>query len=98
VVVVVWLWRCGGGDNDVVSEIGLKMSISLHVQLPLFLSDFNETWKVLDRFSTILKHKFEENPSSGSRCVRTDRYDKANRRFPQFCEKRLRNKEHVCSV
>jgi hypothetical protein len=41
-----------------------------HVKFPLFLSDFDETWSYLDRFSR--KHsntKFHENPSGGRRRV-----------------------------
>ena len=29
----------------------LKMYIGLHVKYPLFLSDFNDTWIFLDKFS-----------------------------------------------
>jgi hypothetical protein len=51
------------------------MYMSLHVKYPLFLTDFNETRKFLDRFKKFLNIKFHENPSSGNRvvpCGRTD--------------------------
>ena len=45
---------------------------------------------MLDRFSKIHSNKkLQENPSSGSKvvpCGWTDRHDKANSRFSQFCE------------
>jgi hypothetical protein len=47
--------------------------------------------QILEKFSNI---KFDENPSCGSGVVpcgqtdgRTDRYDEANNRFSQFCER-----------
>jgi hypothetical protein len=48
-----------------------KIHIGLHVECPLFLLDFNETW-IFEKYSNI---KFHENPSGGSRvvpCGRTD--------------------------
>jgi hypothetical protein len=59
-----------------LNEILLKMYIGLHVQYPLFLSDFNETLI----FSTGFRKKYSEikfigNPSSGSQVVPWERTD-----------------------
>jgi len=58
-------------------EILSKMYIGLHVNYPLFMSDFNDigifSGQIFEKSSNI---KFYENPSSGSRvvpCGRTDR-------------------------
>ena len=69
-----------------------KKYIGLHVEYPLFLSNFNGPWI----FSTDLKKKsanikFNENPSSGSRGVqfgRTDRRadEEVSSRFSLFSE------------
>ena len=65
------------------------MYIGLHVNYPLFLSDFKE----ISIFSTDLKKsnvKFHENQSNGRQvvpCGRTDGHDEANCRFSQFCER-----------
>ena len=43
-------------------------------------------------FEKVSNIKFNQNPSSGRRvvaCGQTDGRDEANRRFSQFCEKRL---------
>jgi len=43
--------------------------------------------QIFEKHSNII---FHENPSGRSRVVprgHTDRYDDANRRFPQFCER-----------
>jgi len=61
--------------EEEMSEIWSKMSISLHVKLPLFDSYFNETCSFLIGFDKYSNIKFHENPSSGSRvfpCRRTD--------------------------
>ena len=64
------------------------MNIGVSVKYQLFLSCFNKILiffrQVLEK---ILKTKFHENPSCGSRvvpCGQTDRHE-ANGRFPQFC-------------
>ena len=43
-----------------------SMYIGLHVQYPLFLSDFTETWIFLTDFWQIPNIKFHENPPSGN--------------------------------
>jgi hypothetical protein len=62
----------------------------IHVNSPLFLSHFNQTW-ILSRFKKIINIKFHDNQSNGSRavpCGRTDRqtdtHDEANSRFAHF--------------
>jgi hypothetical protein len=47
-----------------------NIHLSLHVKYSLFLSDFNVTWILYDRFfEKYLNTKFHKNPSSGSRVV-----------------------------
>jgi len=62
------------------------MSTGLQVKCRLFLSDFNDSWIFLKRFSknNLIIH-FYENPSSGSRVVPCGRTDGHNCRFSQFC-------------
>ena len=69
-----------------------KACIGLHVECPLFLSDFNETG-IFFR-PKILKYQFHNNRPSRSRvvpCGRTDGqtcgHDEANSRFPEFSER-----------
>jgi len=70
-----------------------RMSGGLHVQYPLFLSDFKKRTLI---FPTIFRKilKFHENPSSESRVVpcgrthgQTERHGEANRLFSQCCER-----------
>ena len=65
-----------------------KMYIGFHVKYLLFLSDFNETLIFSPYFqkNSII---FHENLSSGSQivpCGWTERRDKINSCFLQFCE------------
>ena len=65
------------------------MYIGLHVNYPLFLSNFKETWIFSTVFWKYSNTKFNENPSSGSWVLpygQTDTYDEANSHFSQFCE------------
>ena len=49
------------------SEVCSQMCVGLRVECPLLLSDFNETWIFVDRFSKNPQRiNFHENPSSGS--------------------------------
>jgi hypothetical protein len=71
-------------------EMWSKMYIGLHVKYSLFLSDFKEMWIFSKSFEKYLAIKFNENLSSGDQvvpCGRTVRYDQANSRFLQLCER-----------
>jgi len=67
------------------------MYIGPQVNCPLFLSDFNETWIVPDRFSR-KKIEFHENLYIWSRvvpCGQKDRHDEATCHFSQFCKRAI---------
>ena len=91
------LWYSHLSEIFLISRrIGWDIIINVHKSLcrvPLFLSDFNETWIFLTDLLKLLV-KCHQNQSSGSRVVscrrtyrRTDRHDGANSRFSQFCER-----------
>jgi hypothetical protein len=69
----------------------IKKSVGLHIKYPLFLSDFNETWIFLDRFSNNTQiSQFVKICPVGAKLFYVDgwmdRHDKANSRFSQFCK------------
>jgi hypothetical protein len=73
--------------SDQLSELYLR----LRVKYPLILSDLNGTWIFYTNFRTIVYSniEFHENLPRRSRvvpCVRTDRRDEANSRFPHYFE------------
>ena len=72
------------------------MYIGLHVQYPLFLPDFNETWNFSIDFRKILKYQISWKsvhlgvalfPADGQTDGRTDRLDEDSSPFPQFCKR-----------
>ena len=77
------------------------ITINVHrssCEVPVILSDFNETWIFRLIFEKSSNIKFNGNPSSGSRvvpCGQTDRPDETNSRFSQFCERALKKKTEV---
>jgi hypothetical protein len=68
------------------------MHIGLHVECPIFLLEFNETWIFLTDFSkniqmsNLMKIRSVEAELFHAYGP-TDRYDGANSRFSQFCER-----------
>ena len=69
----------------------IKNVYRLHVKYPLFLSDFNEIL-IFSKVFRILKDKnFMEIRLVGVELIHAggqkDRYDEANSRFSQFCER-----------
>jgi hypothetical protein len=67
------------------------MYVSLHVQCPLFWSDFNEIWIFLKNLRKILKYKISRKSfPCEPRCFmltrQTDRHDEAIIRFSNFSE------------
>ena len=58
------------------------MYIGLHVNYPLFLSYFNDTWI----FTKDFQKNFMKIRPIAAELFQVDRHDKANIHFPQFCE------------
>jgi hypothetical protein len=65
----------------------IKMYIGLHVECPLFVSDFNETWILTTDFRKILQYQilWKSIQWEPSWSMRTGGHD-ANSRFSQFCK------------
>jgi hypothetical protein len=62
------------------------MHLVVHVNCPIFLSDFNQIW-TLYSFHQVPNMKFHVNPSNGSQadaCERTDRHDEASMHFCEY--------------
>jgi hypothetical protein len=75
-------------------ECSVCFHIDLHVECPLFLSGFKETWIFSTGFGNLSNIKFRRNLSIGSRvfpCGQrdgwTDRHEDGNGCFSQFCER-----------
>jgi hypothetical protein len=87
-------WMYVGLDHPVLSW----MYVDLHVQYPLFVCGFKETWSHFDRFSKIYPNiKFHENLSGGSQVVprwrmdvRSDRHEEGVSHFSQFAKRTLK--------
>jgi len=65
------------------------MYVVVPVGYPLVLTDFNETEFFQQIFKKYWNVKFHINPSGGVRivqCGQTDRHNKANGWFSQFCK------------
>jgi hypothetical protein len=75
------------------------MYIGLHVKYPLFLSDFNEIFNFVDKFSRNMQlsnfmkirpvgaELFLADGRTGRGTRQIDRPNEANSRFPQFSER-----------
>ena len=76
----------------ILTMIQQDIIINIHrssCKVPVFLSDFNETWIFWTGFEKYLNIKFHKNLSSGSQvvlCRQTDRHDKVDSHFSQFCK------------
>ena len=71
----------------------INMYVGLHVKWPSFLFECNESWIFSTYFRKIIKYRisWKSVPCESSCSMRTDGHDDANRRFSQFCEKRLKH-------
>ena len=68
-----------------------QICIGLHVEYPLFFSDFNETWILWTDIRIILTYQFSRKSVlwEPSCSMRTDRRDEADGRFSQLLRPRL---------
>jgi len=68
------------------------MFVGILVKCPLFFSDLNQTWIFSANFQKIFQHQISwksvqwEPSCSTWTDGRTDKHDKANSHFQQFCE------------
>ena len=73
------------------TERGMIINVYWSTRHLLFLSDFNELCLISTYFGKILIYKFHVSMSSGSELFhagwQTDRNDKANCHYSQFCER-----------
>ena len=58
-------------------------------EVPLFMSDFNETWNFQTDFRNTVKHQISWKSAQWEPTfsMRTDRHDEVSSRFSQFCER-----------
>jgi hypothetical protein len=64
-----------------------KTYTGLHVKYPLFFSDFNEHWILSADYMKIRPQGAEMFHTDRQADGETDRQDKLNSRFSQFCER-----------
>jgi hypothetical protein len=64
------------------------MYVGLHVKYPLFLSDFNNPWNLVDRFSKNIQiSNFTKICPVGVTLFHADGHGDAKSCFSQFCER-----------